>query len=116
MILLHVADAPLQWKQQTTYWSANKLIASLESLRKANTCIYILQQFEHGLTQALSIPHLTKSPPPPPLKLIANQYAPALADAVHHQNLIGWDVLLRGYLSTFWEKYQNTQSTGIKNK
>jgi hypothetical protein len=45
-----------------------------------------------------------------------SQHAKALADAKHHQNIVGWDVVLRGYLSTYWGKYQNSQTVDTNNK
>ncbi len=70
---------------------------------KEKTSIHVLHTFEHSLTQTLGKPNQQKYGPE---TAATTQDAKILADATHHQNLLGWDTLLRGYISTYWHKCQ----------
>lgn len=109
---LHAPDALTHQKIPTTYCAAT-IQKPLIILKKPLLCMQILHHFEMVLTQTLAVPYLKKYIPPMPVQC---QHAKAFADVKHHQNIIGWNVLLRGYLSTYWKKYQNTQPTNTNNK
>jgi hypothetical protein len=69
-----------------------------------NTAPHFLSCFEIHLGNCLTVKtidkYTTTDQPPPQIKTTLN-------DAIHHQNIIGWENLLRGYTSSFWSRIQH---------
>jgi hypothetical protein len=88
------------------------LYDALHQLSTNDTNQYILHSLEEGMTMFLEIPSKN-------LYLLQNQIKPLEEETINkarrHQNLIGWDMLLRGFSSKFWavaqEKVATTTST-----
>jgi hypothetical protein len=72
----------------------------LSKLANIGTPIHILVTFEYKLSITLGLPYTQtfhmSSPICPSLKCL-------LIDAIHHQNIVGWDKFLSGYTSSYWE-------------
>jgi hypothetical protein len=80
------------------------LYTLLEKLEEGNTSPHILSCMETHFSDCLQTSSLNK------YSLVTNQseqLTPYINDAVRHQNIIGWENLLRGYISSYWLKAQS---------
>ena len=81
------------------------LTAFMNTLKNIGTPSYILATFEYKLSLTLDISdtqnYCCQSLLPPPLKH-------NLLRAIRHQNVIGWDMFLKGFSSNYWVELCNT--------
>jgi hypothetical protein len=75
------------------------LYEALEALHQINTNAHILGVLETNLTHTLKIENRNKY-------LITDPEPKIISNACQHQNIIGWDLLLRGYASKYWSSAQ----------
>lgn len=74
------------------------------SCKKQETEPVLMNVLEHQLCQVLDIPP-TQRPAPITVEL---------QNALKHQNIIGWENFLNGFISTYWGKYQDNHTTASK--
>jgi len=72
----------------------------LSSLTKNKTSIHIIQVLECKLPQFLKLDYMDQFLPLSTLDLTAYS---TLLSAVWHQNIIGWQLFIKGYTSDYWK-------------
>jgi hypothetical protein len=87
-----VCEDPIATTERTTI-----LFEALKKLHDCGTPPLILMEFERYLCQALYVKSSLKYTQ----KDSDKQHHP-IKMAVRHQNLIGWDTAIRGYVSSYW--------------
>jgi hypothetical protein len=85
----------------------------LSKMEDYNTSPHILCAMENHLSECLQVQTLeryTKADHSP------SQITSSLNDAIHHQNIIGWENLLRGFTSSLWSKAQHQNLPNERSK
>jgi len=72
----------------------------LDALLARHTPMAILISFELKLSGALALPYAQRFSLASPISLHHHR---AIITAVRHQNILGWDMFLKGFISTKWE-------------
>jgi hypothetical protein len=85
-------------QKAVTYWSTI-LHSTLQDLLKIGTPIHVVTILEYKLSLVFNIPCMYKFRP---ASTLAPDLHAILLTAIHHQNLIRWDCLLKGYTSIYW--------------
>lgn len=95
--------------EQSIQSRSNRLYATIKAMNDLHSDQAILSTFENKLAAALHITSQNKYNAP-------NTIQPQVTKALHHQNIIGWENILRGYVSNFWTTAQLTTRPKNKNK
>jgi hypothetical protein len=83
---------------ETQKTGAMKLDEYLLALIKINTNIHIVEMLEYKLSLTLNTPYKKKYIAPIPIDC---RLSSTLTTAECHQNIIGWNYFLKGFISTF---------------
>jgi hypothetical protein len=62
-------------------------------------CILNVFAYKLALTLHVQLPNIETETPP-----MSNKQKTAIYTAIHHQNIIGWDLFLKGFTSSYWEE------------
>jgi len=86
----------------------------LDHIKKAGTLAFLLSTFEYKLSWTLDLPfhHNYQCS-----YVISNSVKQDLMRAVCHQNVIGWNIFLKGYTSQYWTQlYSNSTELSEHHK
>jgi hypothetical protein len=94
----HVIICPHNSAVEQRTVGLNKFLSSMLSLQ---TPIYLLSTLEYKSSLTLQIPFAQRY-----IKSfsIPSDIHLTLLTAIHHQNLLGWDLFLRGFVSKYWNE------------
>jgi hypothetical protein len=105
----HILTCPHTEAQASRSLHIYKMLRELET---STTSVTLLSSLECHLTNSLDIPNKG-------IYKISEQPAPTqalLSKTTRHQNLIGWNEFMRGYISKYWTKLHHTTKQESKIK
>jgi hypothetical protein len=88
--------------ETATLQHSQHLSRFLSDLQKVKTPTHLLATFEYKLSLYLQIPYHQRHQPS--YTLPPKEHS-TLLTAIRHQNILGWDNFMRGYISNLWDDY-----------